>query len=160
MTDDEESTEEEEDDEEEEDVGEEEEEEEASEQDDEDEEEEEEQEDQEADDAFQPEDAAALELWPDIIDGAVIRQDRHAAGYIHRLVCECTHHANCARRRQTGERQRQDFGKLGPIAYLGAWHSLGRTSGVERHSSRGFQPTLAEQRAWLDAHRAEYTLYV
>ena len=86
------------------------------------------------------------ERWPAFIEGCRVRVERRAEH--HRLIVRCPHHANCTKRRNIGPPRRMQLGRREPVAFLGAWLSLGHNHGQGCHPN----PTSPEMRAWLDAN--------
>ena len=86
--------------------------------------------------------------WLEYSDGVRLRIERRPE--YHRLAVTCPHHAGCSKRRGTGAAQRLRLGDREPLAYLGAWLADGPNHTPGEHI--WVAPSLAMQRAWLDAH--------
>lgn len=67
------------------------------------------------------------------------------------IACPCADHAKCGKRRAFGESQCIPLGKWQPFAYLAAWAQHGSRA-VSRQAHMTYAPSLAEQRAWLEAN--------
>ena len=87
---------------------------------------------------------------PKTLDGCRLREEvRHSAvdGY-RRYIISCRWHARCYKKRNAGPRQTNALGAKEPLAYLGAWHRLGRETPSKRAHAR-MRPTLVQQRSFM-----------
>ena len=86
------------------------------------------------------------EAWPDELDGAVLAQEDRPGEY-HRLIMYCTWHAGCRKKRNTGWRQRQHFGRAEVLGFFSVWHAAGQT--LSRRQHKKMVPKLAAIEAWV-----------
>eukprot|EP00971_Amphidinium_carterae_P348427 6490482-Amphidinium_carterae.2 len=89
--------------------------------------------------------------YPTEFDGLRISQDQHA-GYT-RLMITCRHNHDthkaelaCRKYRNVGRKQTENFGRLEPVAYLGAWSRTAERFD-DRDSHVAYVPSIAEVRA-------------
>ena len=98
--------------------------------------------------------------YPDVVAGIHFNKQEHddAVQTYQRLRVQCPHHDACQKNRNTGAHQTRVLGFWEPIAYLACWIENGSKwadrAAARDHIRRG-TPSIAQQRAWLEAHADE-----